>query len=202
MASPDCAATQSAEQERRRGYEDGQAEGRSHGLREGYEEGIRRGRQEMAAGAQAAVVAAVEEATRELRARAERLSSLLDAIEATAGERRQAMEDEMLALCYESVCAVLGSQAISRSTVQAHLQQMLARCDAGVLLHVHPQDAALMQEIGPAAGAARWVADPAVALGGCIVVQPRGAVDRRMETALACCKDVLLAARTLAEARR
>src|SRR5690606_35290878 len=92
VASPDCVATQSAEQERRRGYEDGQAEGRSEGLREGYEEGVRRGQQEMAVSARTAVEAAVEDATRELMARAERLSSLLDAIEATAAERRQAME--------------------------------------------------------------------------------------------------------------
>lgn len=199
MASPDPAAMQSAKQERRRGYEEGQAEGRSDGLRKGYEEGVHQGRREVAASAQAAVGAAVADATRDLQVRAERLSSLLDAIEATGAERLQAMEDEMLALCYESVCAVLGSQAISRSTVRAHLQQMIARCDSGVLLHVHPQDAALMQELCPAQGSARWVADPAVTLGGCIVIQPRGAVDRRLETALARCKEVLLAARTLAE---
>ena len=202
IPSSGSAALASAERERRRGYEEGQAEGRKEGLRGGYEEGVRRGREEIGASARSAVESAVVEATRTLTARAERLSSLFDAIEATGAGRLRAMEDEMLALCYESVCAVLGSQAILPSTVQAHLQQTLASCEPGAVLLVHPQDAALMQELGLAAGGARWAADPAVTLGGCIVVQPAGAVDRRMETALARCKEVLLAARTLSEEAR
>lgn len=202
ISSPAPAALASAEQERRRGYGEGQAEGRQEGLREGYEEGVRRGREEIAASARSAVESAVADATRALEARAERLSSLFDAIEATAAGRLRAMEDEMLALCYESVCAVLGSQAILPSTVRTYLQQTLASCEPGAVLHVHPQDAALMQELGLATGGARWAADPAVTLGGCIVVQPGGAVDRRMETALARCREVLLAARTLPEEAR
>lgn len=186
------AAAEGAQQERRRGYEEGLAQGRS----EGYEEGMRRGQADAAAGAQAAVEDAVADATRALGAQAERLSSLCEAVEASAVERLRAMEDEMLALCYESVCAVLASQAVLPATVRTHLQQVLAGCGAGAVLHVHPHDAALMQESCPAASAAHWVADPAVTLGGCIVVRPQGALDRRMETALARCKEVLLAART------
>ena len=186
-----------------RGYEAGLRQGHAEGLRRGEEEGRRQAREAFKGEADRALQMAVSEATVPLKEREARLAALVASLEAEQRALRTAAEDEMVALCYETVCRILGRRAIRPAIVRTHLAHAmsLARETGGLAVHVHPQDAALMQAVQPVAAtheerAVQWVADAEVVLGGCKLVQAGGGIDMRLETALERCKEVLLQARS------
>jgi len=104
----------------------------------------------------------------------------------------------MVALCFETICRLIGGAALQADVVRAQLTGLAAQGRAGRRLsmhvHVHPDDADLLRASAPDAGV-EWVADPEVALGGCILRGREGGLDARLETMLAACKAALLAAR-------
>lgn len=174
-------------------------EGREQGLRAGQEEGLRQGRATAAAETRAAVDKAVAEALQAVHAERDRLRQLAGAMQGALDGLQEAAHDEMVALCYETICRVIGAAAVRPDTVRSQLSHLVALygARAGLVLHVHPQDAALLEH-GADDGAPatlRWTADPEVALGGCILRCAAGGLDARLETMLASCKEALLEAR-------
>lgn len=173
-------------------------EARVQAEKAGYEEGLRRGQAEAVARAESKVRKAVEDATSALEEQQRALVKLGESVAMAATDLLRSAEDELVALCYEVLCSMLGSQAIGADAVRQQVTALLAEGAAALdaEFRVHPGDAKQLlavSESGP--GGVRWVADPDVASGGCIVRMPGGGLDARLETMLAACKDRLLAAR-------
>jgi flagellar assembly protein FliH len=115
----------------------------------------------------------------------------------------------MVALCWETVCRMLGEQAATSDGVRMHVLETLRTWRARGALSVHLNPGDLQQIADGTAGRAaidseleraghtgvQWIADPTVALGGCIVRSEEGGLDARLETQLAALKVALLAAR-------
>lgn len=169
-------------------------EAREEARRVAHAEGLREGRAHAAEEIRQAVQRAVAEAVQPLQAQHERLQEIARNAQEAAAAALAAAEDEMVALCFEALCRLVGERGVEPDAVREQVSQRLAlHGGADVLLHVHPQDAQLLER--GAEGQARWVADPQVALGGCILKSSGGALDARLETMLAACKAALLEAR-------
>ncbi|MDM0122192.1 FliH/SctL family protein [Variovorax arabinosiphilus] len=195
-------------------------------VRRAFEDGVVRGRQE--AQAQAAEKArqladeTAEQIESELNARTERITleiaeqskvsyqarlqlmdGLLAGLPAQIEARIAASEDDMLALCFEVVCRLLGEQATSPEHIRGHLQAatQALRSRKVVAIHLHPDDLlALRQEAATAAHTlfdddVQWVADPSIEVGGCILRSDEGGLDARFETQLDRLRSVLKAQR-------
>lgn len=190
----------SYEDARRRGHREGLLRGHEEGRRDGHAEGLRVGREEAAIEARAAIGSAVREATAALDADAARLRQFLQEWQRFASELPSHAEDEMLAICFETICRIVGEAAVRPEAVSAMLRHVLAsaREHPRVVLHVHPEDAALLDTCGLAAAPGQsvaWQADVSVATGGCVLRTPGGGLDCRLETLLLQCKSALLRAR-------
>ncbi len=149
----------------------------------------------------------------ELNASLTRLQELLDTLRAKLPEQMHAClqdaEDDMLELVYEVVCRVLGESVASLDGLRAQLQSTLKAWHgrAPLSLHLHPDDLALLQadattaEFLRASGfsaeraSLRWVADPEVTLGGCMLRTSEGALDARLEVQLQALKASLVTTR-------
>jgi flagellar assembly protein FliH len=203
---PDDSAGPSAEDEAlRRGFEEGVLQGHAEGLRAGYDDGHRKGLEESQAEGRIALEKAISEACAPLHKDQERLRVLTASVEAVIPQCLVAAEDELVALCFETIARMLGAAAVQPAVVQAQFKHLLvlAMSRQVVAMHVHPQDADLLARCTtlPEDGAASdqrlvpWVPDPQVGLGGCIVAAKGGGLDARLETILAGCKAALLDAR-------
>lgn len=196
---PVAAQPDPREEGRRLGLEQGLREGREQGLLAGREEGLREGCAQAAEEIRAAVEQAVAEAVLPLREEQTRLQQLAQSLATAVDGIEEAAQDELVALCYETVCRVLGEAVLQPEVVRQHLSHLRSlHKGREVVLHVHPQDADLLQRTlvgAPEDGDLRWAADPEVALGGCLLKAPGGALDARLETMLLACKTALLEAR-------
>ncbi|WP_373851511.1 FliH/SctL family protein, partial [Delftia acidovorans] len=110
----------------------------------------------------------------------------------------QAAEEDMLSLVFEAVCRITGEQAVSRDGARAMLQRTVQAWHGRrpLSVHVHPDDldalqsdAQLRQMLSASGFTAerqtlRWVADPEVQLGGCLLRSEEGALDARLEVQL------------------
>lgn len=180
-------------------YAEGMRQGREDGLRAGREEGQAEGRIEAAQSAQAALAAAIARATEPLRERERHLAGLATHLDAALAGLLRSGEDEMVALCYEAICHVLGRELLTAEGLRAQVRTLLARGKerGASAVHLHPQDVQLLKSTRPASpdDSLAWVADPQVELGGCIVRAEGGALDARLETLLDELKATLLASR-------
>lgn len=175
-------------------------EARAAAERAGFDEGLRRGLAEAETRREPALRRAVAEATAALQDQQRRLAALQAALEAALPDCLRAAQDEVVALCFGTLCRMLGPRAVEveslRAQVAALAAQGLLQPDAAI--HVHPQDALQLlgdtTESKPSTGF-RWIADPDVAIGGCIVRSGDGGLDARLEAMLDACRSRLLAAR-------
>ena len=183
----------------KRGYDAGWQQGRDAGLQCGHEEGFRQGMDEALARNRAATERAVSEARAPLARQEERLRALADALSDSVAREFACVEDELVALCFEAVCQVFGSNALAPEVVRSHVEHLVSqwRSRSAIEVHVHPQDAEMLGASGVGENTAGWlwVSDPEIALGGCILVARGGGLDARLETALEGCKAALLAQR-------
>jgi len=205
-AADALAAADRYEQARELGHAEGLRQGREEGLRAGYEQGLEKAREEAQAQARRTLEAELAEAVLPLEQKERQLRELLGAIETNLTAFWAAAEDEMVALCYETVCRVLGEAAVTRQGLATQLGQLLAttHAEGQLVLHLHPADAQLLDQaraqgeaLVPHAQPLAWVADPQVALGGCMLQAKGGTLDARLETVLAACKAGLLEARAI-----
>ncbi|HET8748746.1 MAG TPA: FliH/SctL family protein [Ramlibacter sp.] len=187
---------------RREGYEEGLRQGHEEGVHAGRAEGLREGRAQGAEEIRQATQRAVAEAELRSKAQHERLQCVAQHAHDAMADLLWSAQDDMVALCYETLCRIVGEHAVQPAFVRAQLAHVLAQHGAAeVVLHFHPQDAELLQS-GPGTARFKAVPDPEVALGGCILKTASGALDARLETMLQACKEALSEARAAAQPQR
>ena len=181
----------------RRSLEEAVRQGREEGMRAGYEAGMRKGLADAAAQAASASQKAQAAADAEYETRRDRVECLAGRLQAAVHDALAAAEDEMVALCFETLCRMIGSAAPDESAVRGQLLALARHARPGELLalHVHPSDLAVVQGRAEDASAIPWVADPGVEVGGCVLRRKGGALDARLDAMLEACKASLLAAR-------
>jgi flagellar assembly protein FliH len=216
--APDPALLEAAfEEGRRRGRAEAQREaeqaaeqaqrhaGFEEGLREGLAEGRAAGERESERRMQALQAGAAQ--------RLERLDALLGALpaqlQAHVKERVEAVEDDVVALCHQAICRLLGEHLVGRDgaahAVRAAVERWLqaseeqSRSDVPTI-RVHPVDLDAMKSdellarwlVQQGLRGVHWQASEEVRLGGCLVQGREGDLDARIETQLAALREVLL----------
>lgn len=214
-SAPDAWAdlAQVEEEARQRGYEEGFAKGRIEGRARGDEE------------ARGLAAQAAEKAARDLQAHAERmthdlqqqaeagyqarvrvLDDLIAGLPPKIEARLAAAEDDMLALCFDVVCRMLGESVARPAALRSQLAQAMdgLRSRKLVAVHMHPDDLTVLQKLvraeqglpaGLGGAEVQWVASADVALGGCVLQSPEGGLDARFETQLVALRQLLLQTR-------
>jgi flagellar biosynthesis/type III secretory pathway protein FliH len=136
----------------------------------GYEAGEKKGR---------------EAAGEAMREQIERIKSLAGEFSGAVRELTGTAEDVMVDIVFTAICRILGERGASRAAVQDVVRAAIAatREREQLVVRLHPDDVALLQDEADS-GRLRISADSAVALGGCIVESPGGALDARFETQL------------------
>jgi flagellar assembly protein FliH len=143
----------------------GHSEGREAGRKQGYDEGRREARQQ-----------------------ASQLTAALDHLAAPLADIDPVVERSLLELSLSIAEKLVARQlALAPDTIQAVVSEALeaaAGDGSAMRVHLHPDDAALMNELEPATEARRWtlVPDAAMARGGCRVITDIGQVDARHDT--------------------
>lgn len=175
--------------------------GHDEGRRQGYDEGLRSGRVDGNRQGQEAAQESLVQALARFDEQQASLQRLQGSVQDVLAQALRAAEDEMVLLCFAVVCRILGETAVEPDTVRAHVSSVLRgnAAGAGTIVRVHPQDLQLLaRDAEPDSGSSgvRWLADPEVRLGGCILEQAQGGLDARLETLLESCKNLLLATRT------
>ena len=182
-------ALQAAQQE-------GLRQGREQGLQAGYEDGLRQGRS--AARAEAAAIAATVEAQASVQRddRQAELARALKTFEDAAQRWLVLAEEDMVALCYETIARVLGRAAVEPESIRTQVVQLLEQWRGRGMpaLHLHPTDARLLEGL-QVGRPFTCVADPDLPYGGCMVSGGSGALDARLDRILEQVKTALLAAR-------
>ncbi len=200
------------------GFRSGEIKGSQDALAQAREQARNEGRQQgVAQGLREGRETAIQEVGREaellhqgLLARIEKLDACLVAfseqLHLRLNARLDAAGDEMIALCHEVICRLVGEQAVQRPVVAAMVRAAIVECCGAegstrdpLTVRVHPGDLdALASDEGLASWLARqdvrgvrWRSDPRVALGGCIVESSRGRLDARLEAQLAALRETL-----------
>lgn len=134
----------------------------------------------------------------QMSAQRDSLQRLLQQLPAAWEGFLQDAEEDMLSLVFEAVCRITGEQAVSRDGARAMLQRTVQAWHGRrpLSVHMHPDDLDALQSDAPlrqmlsASGftaerqTLRWVADPEVQLGGCLLRSEEGALDARLEVQL------------------
>jgi flagellar assembly protein FliH len=150
---------------------------------------------------------------RQAAAQRESLQRLLQQLPEAWEQHLRDAEDDMLVLVFETLCRIVGEQAVSSEGARAMLQRTVQAWHGRrpLSVHVHPDDLGALQsdaqlrQILSASGFAterqtlRWVADPDVQMGGCRLRSEEGALDARLEVQLQAVRSTLSQAR---QARR
>lgn len=189
----------------------GREQGRQEGLREAFDaarsEALAAAREQgRAEGREAGLRTAQEDARAAVKPALDALERLLTALPQRFDMRMAAQEEDMLALCFETVARVLGQEAASQDGLRHMLRQTLAAFGPRRLaeIHVHPGDVECLAE-DPAVAA--WlrereggegiqiVADPAIELGGIVLRSPSGRLDARLEHQVEALRTALLTVR-------
>ncbi|WP_158534226.1 FliH/SctL family protein [Paracidovorax avenae] len=139
-----------------------------------------------------------QSAAQEVARRAERLEQLAGQLAQEWTRFLQGAEDDMLDIVFEAVCRITGDRAVTRDGARELLVLSLEAWHGRhpLNVHLHPDDAAMLKEDaltlealasrGFDAGreSVRWVADPEVRMGGCLLRSAEGALDARLERQL------------------
>ena len=189
----------------------GREQGRQEGLREAFdaaraeavaaarEQGLREGREVGRSAAQ-------EEARAAVKATLDTLERLLAALPQRFEMRLAAHEEDMVALCFETVARILGQEAAAQDGLRHMLKKTLAEFGPRRLveIRVHPGDVQALAGDPVVAGwlreredgeAIQIVADPGIELGGIVLRSPSGRLDARLDHQLETLRAALLATR-------
>jgi flagellar assembly protein FliH len=193
QAAGHAAAAQEALQAQRETLQ----EDRQHALDEGLRQGYQKGLEQAAAQGQQAMQEALDEACSVQKERAQRLEGMLAALPQQLQLRLDAAEDDMLALCHEVICSMLGQLMATPEAIRSMLQQLRGqlRVQGQIAVHLHPDDWSLTGTMQALPGI-EWVADAQVELGGLLLRSPQGSIDARLEVQLQNLRAVLLANRS------
>ncbi|WP_230681542.1 FliH/SctL family protein, partial [Paracidovorax cattleyae] len=139
-----------------------------------------------------------QSAAQEVARRTERLEQLAGQLAQEWTRFLQGAEDDMLDIVFEAVCRIAGDRAVTRDGARELLARSLQAWHGRhpLSVHLHPDDAAMLREDAPTLEAlasrgfdagresVRWVADPEVRMGGCLLRSAEGALDARLERQL------------------
>ncbi|WP_157915195.1 FliH/SctL family protein [Paraburkholderia acidicola] len=203
---------QRTEQGYRDGFAAGQQEGRASGAQQGYQDGLERGKQDARDAAEKLVRQEMEDAHRSVQERVALLDQLIDALPGQIALRLHAVEDDMVALCHQIVCRILGERLVSAEGV-AHLVRQAIDLTHGeasshasqkplVAIHLHSRDLEKLQgdeqamtllarRLATTSNAVPLVGDDSVGIGGCVVHSHGGSLDARLATQMASLAGVL-----------
>jgi flagellar assembly protein FliH len=135
----------------------------------------------------------------------EKMQRMAEAVSRQKTAFVEGAEEDMVALVFEAFCRVLGETAATPDMVRSAVMNALAhwRGKAALEIHVHPQDLKWLEadEDLSARFAAhvhheiRWVPSAELALGGCMLRSPEGALDARLDVQIEAFKAMLLQTR-------
>lgn len=206
------AAAQRDDEACRRGYDEGFAKGVAEGLAQGTEKAMQlalqaaeQAERDLFVQNERLVQELKQEAQADCDARLAQLDKLIAALAPQIDARVQAAEDDILALCFEVICRLLGEHAPRPEALQAQLKQSTDAMRNGqlVAIHLHPEDLAVLEKAGvaPAESGERdgvqWIGSNEVVLGGCILQSPEGGLDARFETQLQALRELLQRSRAM-----
>ena len=151
-----------------------------------------------------------EEIQQSLSSEIARIQSISRKLDAALEAGIMQLEDMALALAYETVCKVLGDQALAPELVQMQVGKAISGMTARerIQVRVHPADLVMLRQAGALnAGLLSgkelvWVADASVQAGGCIVETDGGTLDARLDTQLELFKKLLLETRVKQDAAK
>lgn len=150
----------------------------------------------LAQGAAQALAEARAQAAAELAHAMDAVRAAGAALDAERAALATGQEDMLVEIAFAAVCRVLGEQGATRSGIAGHVRSLLAQQAGGpVAVHLHPDDAELLAQHGGLGAQVQLCADPAVELGGCLLVSERGTLDARFEVQVAALRNALLEAR-------
>ena len=176
-------------------------EARMEAERVGHEEGLRKGLADATLQVATARKQAEAKAQAALHEDRKKLAAVLASLAAAMDEAMQLTEDDMVALCFETVCKIVADRALQPDAVRAQVRMLMAQITdrRDMVLRLHPQDVELLRRCqeptGEEVSELHFVPDADVLLGGCILQHARGGIDARLESLLCACKDALLATR-------
>ena len=155
---------------------------------EGHAEGLAKGLEEARLAAQ--------EGHAEMQRRIASLGLLLDAFSSQLEATWGAVESDLVGLCHEVVCKILGESAATPQGIRAMVAQALETLSGEPLaVHLHPEDLDACTA-GMNSGARwRWIADRSIQLGGIIVRGRDGSLDATLDTQLKVLSETLLSVR-------
>lgn len=162
---------------------------RQNAERAGYEAGMKQ--------AQADIQATLD-------AERARVDLVLDELRAAQARQLKSLGDQCEAFVFTVLCRMLGGTATSPAAVAAAVNGVLAQVSGDeTVLHVHPEDAALMRVVldGSARPGLRIEADAGIRLGGCVAHTAAGSFDASFDTQLAQLAQALSEARTRRDAK-
>lgn len=190
FAAGRAAEAEAALTQRRLADENALKDRRDQAVQEGHAEGLAQGHEEARDGAQSGQVELQRQAT-VLQALADSLSSQIDAA-------LQQGEDDLVGLCHDVICRILGEAAPTPLGVRSVVAQALELARGKVLsIHLHPDDLALYQAHGGQQDSGiRWVGDSAMTLGGVRIGADRSSLDATFDRQLQMLASALLAARS------
>jgi flagellar assembly protein FliH len=194
LPSPD-AARLGFEEGLRRGLEQGREQGFEAGVRQGHAEGSSAGLSEGRLQAQEELRIALAGMRSEVEREEARMADLAAGLAQAVAGAVAAAEDDLVVLCMEALCRIVGPAVVTPEGVRAQVARLLEGHGPAdvVAVHLHPRDAEVLGRLPAAASppAVRWVADDEVALGGCIVRAATQTVDARLEVVVDAFKTAL-----------
>lgn len=175
----------------------------ARGFTEGYEAGLAQAREDakvqlsrQADQLQIAAAQAQLKADAELSGKADQLGRLIAAAQAEWATRLELAEDDMVALCFDVVCKILGRQLVRAEGIRAMVAQAIAEWpgEGELAVHVHPDDLDLLNQAraievadslwsskeARSQPAVEWVPDASVGHAGCVVRSSKGGLDARL----------------------
>jgi flagellar assembly protein FliH len=177
------------------GYEQGFEVGRQAGFEQGLLDAQRQIGEAVAhkrAELEQAVEARLSEVEAEAAKRLERLDNVLSGLEGALVKRLAEVEADAVALAFAAVCKLIGDQAGQAEAVGRILRQGFEALRGAPLLAVRMNEADLRvlqshpqwRQTLANTPQVRWIADAAVAMGGCLFETPSGTLDARLDTQL------------------
>ena len=166
---------------------------RERAAQEGYADGV--------AQAQEQAEAVAHEAKLEVARQAKVLDTLGASLSEQIAQAIDDNEEDLVGLCHNVVCRILGQAAPTPEAVRAMLAEAVKLAGGKpVSIHVHPDDLALYQaNCCPQDPDVKWVSDSGIVLGGVRVGAERTSLDATFDRQLAVLANTLAAARSAAK---
>lgn len=158
-------------------------EARNQAYREGFASGIDDGRREFAV-------------------QGEKMAALLESLGALRGELLSEVEDDVVAIVFQAVTAIIGNVLAERVGVVEVVRQVIGqvRDHENLIVRVSSKDFALIKDayapencVGQRVDV---VAEPRILPGGCLVESSAGTLDGRLEVQLHSLRELLLGVRS------